>query len=141
MTTRTSSLHIAPEGRTRVTKKLAPTQHGAMKLARRFGPGLVCVRYRVDERQQLRYTTVELVVDMAALRPGRTAAAHEDEHTVMASEAEVGLQDNRRMRALAIALGARWDGKARVWHIPGRYAHLLLRHRPVAPTPSDRRRK
>lgn len=139
--TRTSTLHIAPEGPTRVIKKLAPTQHGAMKLARRFGPGLVCVRYRVDERQQLRYTTVELVVDVAALRAGRAATAREDERTVMASEAEAGLQDNRRTRALAIALGARWDSTARIWHIPVRYAHLLLPQRPDASAPSERRRK
>lgn len=139
--TRTSTLHIAPEGRTRVIKKLGPAQHGAMKLARRFGPGLVCVRYRVDERHQLRYTTVELVVDMAALRPGRGAAAQDEAQSIIASDAEVGLKSDRRTRALAIALGARWDGKARVWHIPARYAHLLLHHSPAAPTPSDRSRK
>lgn len=54
--------------RTRVLRKLSPQQVGALKLARRFGDLLVCVRYRHDPDRQVRYTTVELVVDSVTVR-------------------------------------------------------------------------
>ncbi len=33
---------------TRVVKKMSPSQPGALKLARRYGDALICVRYRHD---------------------------------------------------------------------------------------------
>src|SRR4051812_41936053 len=48
---------------TRIVKRLSASQAGAIKLARRYGDALVCVRYRHDLQGRLRYTTVELVVD------------------------------------------------------------------------------
>ena len=50
---------------THVVKRFSATQPGALKLARRFGDALVCVRYRHDPEGRYRYTTVELVVDEA----------------------------------------------------------------------------
>ena len=55
----------APLIKTRIVKRLAPDQAGAKKLARQYGNALVCVRYRQDPEQGLRYTTVELVVARA----------------------------------------------------------------------------
>ena len=52
----------------RVVKKMSPGQPGALKLARRYGDALVCVRYRLDAQGRHRYTTVELVVDSAPLQ-------------------------------------------------------------------------
>ena len=46
-----------------VVKKMAPTQPGAIKLHKRFGDQLFCVRYRTDPEGKFRYTTVELIVD------------------------------------------------------------------------------
>ena len=46
----------------RVTKKLATTNRGAIKLAQQFGNALVCVRHRTDSEARFRYTTVELLV-------------------------------------------------------------------------------
>ena len=54
---------------TRVVKRIAPNEPGALKLARRYGNALVCVRYRHDATGQHRYTTVELIVDDAAIVP------------------------------------------------------------------------
>ena len=51
----------------RIAKKLAPTQAGAKRLAQQYGDSLVCVRYRVVDRKNRRYTTVELVVDVQPL--------------------------------------------------------------------------
>ena len=53
---------------TRIVKRLSATQPGALKLARRYGDALVCVRYRHDSDHRHRYTTVELVVDEAPVQ-------------------------------------------------------------------------
>ncbi|HKX41878.1 MAG TPA: hypothetical protein VJO99_12025, partial [Burkholderiaceae bacterium] len=54
---------------THVVKRLSPTQAGALKLARRYGDALVCVRYRHDAAGRHRYTTVELIIDEAPIVP------------------------------------------------------------------------
>lgn len=52
---------------TRVLKKFSASQAGALKLARRHGDALVCVRYRQSEDGTIRYTTIELLVDEAPI--------------------------------------------------------------------------
>ena len=47
---------------TRVVKKFSPSQPGAIKLARRYGASLVCVRYRESMDGVTRFITVELLV-------------------------------------------------------------------------------
>jgi hypothetical protein len=98
----------------RVTKKLAPESRGALKLARQFGEALVCVRHRTDDRGEYRYTTVELLVEKAPIRPRtdrivaiRTSPAERSLHTVLR------------------AAGGTWDYKARLWRIPRRVAGIL----------------
>jgi len=54
------------EGRVRpggVRKTLRPGQKGTHKFVRDWGPRLVCVRYRFDEEEKTRYTTVEIVTE------------------------------------------------------------------------------
>jgi len=96
-------------GRTRVVKKMSATQPGALKLARRFGEALVCVRYRHDAEGQRRYTTVELVVDHAPIanrKPvrDRLVAVH------------IPFNDPP-LRRQAQALGARWDEQVGIWRM------------------------
>ena len=50
-----------------VIKTLWPGQAGTIKLSRRYGDALVCVRYRHDAKGAVRYTTIEVVVDQAPL--------------------------------------------------------------------------
>lgn len=68
---------------THVVKTLWPPQAGTIKLSRRYGPALLCVRYRHDEAGLRRYTTVELIVDEAPvkgnrLRDGASTRDHDD---------------------------------------------------------------
>jgi hypothetical protein len=49
-----------------------PRRSGAIEPARRFGERLLCVRYRRDESRQLRYTTVELIVECVPLQTSTT---------------------------------------------------------------------
>ncbi len=47
----------------RTLKTLKPGQKGTKDLLARYGPSLLCVRYRYDENQRERLKTVELVVE------------------------------------------------------------------------------
>jgi len=98
----------------RVTKKLAPESRGALKLARQFGEALVCVRHRTDDKAEYRYTTVELLVEKAPIRP-RT-------DRIVAVRTS---PDEKSLHTVLRAAGGTWDYKARVWRIPRRVAGIL----------------
>lgn len=93
--------------RLRVSKTFSPSKPGALKLARKYGDALICVRYRVDADNAVRYTTVELIVDRAEVLPR--------------SDPIVGLRisfDEKALRAAVKAKGGSWDGVARLWRLP-----------------------
>jgi hypothetical protein len=101
---------------TRIVKRLSATQAGAIKLAQRYGEALVCVRYRHDAEGRLRYTTVELVVDLAPI-----AARADPDELVM-----VRLDFNdAQTRQQALANGARWDAQRHLWCMTRRTAKRL----------------
>ena len=101
---------------THVVKRFSATQPGALKLARRFGDALVCVRYRHDPEGRYRYTTVELVVDEAPVKRRADLDA-----TVMVHLAF----NDTELQQLARAHGARWDDRQRLWAMPRRTAKKL----------------
>jgi hypothetical protein len=101
---------------THVVKRLSATQAGALKLARRYGDALVCVRYRHDAQGRHRYTTVELVVDEAPVQ----SRARLDEIVMV----HLAFDDTRR-RQLVIAHGATWDINLRLWRMPRSTAKKL----------------
>lgn len=103
--------------RTKVMKKLSPTQPGARKLARRYGAALVCVRYRQDTDGRHRYTTVELVVDSGPV-------ATRNANPVRMVEVTIGMGETE-LRRQAMELGAVWDPTARVWRMPRAVANKL----------------
>ena len=93
----------------RVVKTMWPAQAGAVKLTRRYGDALVCVRYRQDPQRKMRYTTVELVVEEAPIQRRPT------ERTI------VGVQikfSESKLREQARQQGASWDAKVRLWRMP-----------------------
>jgi hypothetical protein len=105
-----------------VTKRLKPGQAGTRGLHRRFGPALVCVRYRENESGTTRFTTVELVVDQ---RPARRQPL-----------VRVKIRfDDVVTRRNALALGAQWDEVERTWRMPRKAAIQLglLTNRPKPP--------
>jgi hypothetical protein len=108
--------HDHPCRHTRVVKKLSPDQHGALKLARRYGDALVCVRYRQDLLGLHWYTTVELVVDEAPVLSARTDA------TIVSVQIERG---ERALSSLVRSRGATCDPITGLWHMPRRLAHAL----------------
>ena len=108
-----------PRARLRVAKTLSPEQPGALKLARKYGRDLLCVRYRLDADGSYRYTTVELIVDCVPVvkRPDRI----------------VGIRvhyEETALRSTVRAKGAKWDRPAKLWRLPYRVAvRLGLRER------------
>lgn len=102
--------------RTRVIKKFSPSQPGAIKLARRHGASLVCVRYRESMDGETRFITVELLVDQLPLIKRK-------------SDAEiVAIELNRsepELRKQLLASGAQWDIRSRVWRLPRGLARRL----------------
>lgn len=110
---------IPPQDRLRVSKKLSPTQPGALKLARKYGGDLVCVRYRLDADGSHRYTTVELIVDRVPV--------------VKRADRIVGVRvryEETSLQTAVKASGAKWDKPAKLWRLPYRVAvGLGLRER------------
>lgn len=100
--------------RMRVTKKLAPSNRGAIKLAQQFGSSLVCVRHRIDPEAKFRYTTVELLVETAEIQPRQPQIVN-----IRVNAKEYGL------RTVVRAAGAQWDPKIGLWRIPKRVATVL----------------
>ncbi len=98
----------------RVTKKLSPESRGALKLARQFGDALVCVRHRMDDKGEFRYTTVELLVEKTSVSP----------RTDQIVSVRIG-PDERALQTAVRAAGATWDCNARVWRLPRRVAGIL----------------
>ncbi len=50
-------------------RTLVPGQKGTKKFLDHYGEKLICVRYRYDEQQRKRVTTVELIVEESAWTP------------------------------------------------------------------------
>ena len=87
-----------------VVKKLASGAAGTQRLLARYGEALVCVRYRQDESKNLRYTTVELVVEE---RPGKPAT----------TTVRIGYQETA-LRQQVMAAGGTWDAQKKLWNLP-----------------------
>lgn len=107
-------MHGSEASSLRVAKKLSTTSRGALKLARRFGDALVCVRYRIDADSRYRYTTVELLIDKAPIQ-------HRAPPLV---GVRVGLGEHALQRLLRAA-GAHWDPAVRLWFMPRPAAKAL----------------
>ncbi len=91
-----------------VVKTLWPGQAGSIKLSRRYGEALVCVRYRHDATGQVRYTTIEVVVDQAPLPK---VFARQGTQSIHLAHTESTL------RAKAIQHGAEWDEESKLWRL------------------------
>lgn len=99
------------DDRWRVAKKLLPGQPGTLKLVRKHGEALLCVRYRLDQEGLQRCTTVELIVERAPVvrRVDRMVAVR------------VRYEEDS-LRAVIRDRGAKWDHAAKVWRMPHRLA-------------------
>ena len=88
-------------------RTLAPGQKGTKKLLNRYGPQLLCVRYRYDEQLRKRFTTVEIIVEESAWSPPEPP-------TIVG--VRVALQETALQRQIKQA-GGRWNARQRVWEM------------------------
>lgn len=110
-----------------VAKTLSPTQPGAIKLARRYGDALICVRYRRDTEGRQRITTVELVVERVDIVDDDRAARRPDGRRKHGDDI-VGVRiriDELELRSAARRCGATWDRNAHLWRMTRRNAKQL----------------
>ncbi len=99
----------AGTGGWKVTKNMKPGQRGAIKLTRRFGSDLLCVRYRESPDGRERLTTIELVLERVAIDKRKDAiVSFKIRH------------DEEALRQAAKARGARFDFKTKLWLLPRR---------------------
>ena len=54
----------------KVQRTVRPGTRGTLRHMRRWGDALIAVRYGFDATRELRYTTVELIVDARRWSPG-----------------------------------------------------------------------
>jgi hypothetical protein len=89
-------------------RKLAPGRKGTKRFSDRYGDQLVCVRYRYDEEQHKRFTTVEIIVEESDWSP------HSAEPVIVGLRValnEVGLQ--RQVKQA----GGKWNRGKQLWEI------------------------
>jgi len=98
----------------RVIKTLAPTDRGALGLARSYGEALICVRYRTDAKGKVRHTTVELLVHSQPIRP----------RSVKLVSLKVSPHE-RSLQAILQTAGGKWDSRTQTWRIPRRVVGIL----------------
>ena len=103
-----------PFAKMRVLKRYAPEQDGAKRLALRHGEALVCVRHRLDPAGDIRYTTVELVVDRWPIRTLPKVLV----------QLRIGAGE-KRTRAALMSQGGVWSATKRLWIVPRSAAQRL----------------
>ena len=97
-----------------VSKTMQTNARGAIRLARKFGTALICVRYRLSADGAERITTVELVVD-------RVAVQSRDNPRVAVKI----YPSESKLRAQAKAKGAWFHPETRLWQMRQNDAHAL----------------
>ena len=93
----------------KVRLKLLPGQKGAKKLTTKYGGKLVCVRYRYDEKQEKRFTTVELIVDEIPWTPSRI----NDPNVLLKIK-----RTETKLHTIIKNAGGSWDRTRFVWVLP-----------------------
>lgn len=105
----------------RVGQTLVPGQHGTKRYTTTYGDKLICVRYRYDAATKQRYTTVELIVDIAPWKPPLNP------ETIVALRVDWGESGIARQIKQA---GGVWNRQRQVWELAYKHAqalHLLNR--------------
>ncbi len=110
---------------------LRPGDPGTKALLEKWGDALVAVRYRYDEQNLRRYTTVEIIVDESRWVP---------ERGVSDPDRLVGLRigyEETALRARLRGVQARWDPATKLWWVRlGIVTQLSLEERIAAWSPA-----
>jgi hypothetical protein len=133
-----SSHPVHPAGgamETRVT--LQPGDKGTKRLVEKFGDQLLCVRYRYDPEERVRYKTVELVIETVPWRPGEHPR---DDRAPGRPPVLVGVRvrfEDAELRQRVKAAGGRWSPERRLWVLPLSVARRLKLSNRLVPVPDQ----
>lgn len=89
---------------------LKPGQKGTKRLLEQYGDKLLCVRYRYDEKRQVRIKTVEIIVSES---PSAQSLRYRDRDivNVIVPYAKTALRDKLK------AAGGRWNPNEKLWQV------------------------
>ena len=117
--------------KTRLTLK--PGQAGTKKMLAKYGGRLLAVRYRYDEKQRVRFKTVELIEEALPWVPSLPANRDPFEIVLV----RVNYEETSLREAVKLH-GGRWHQDRKLWSLSLRSAYKLgLDNRivPEGPTP------
>ena len=98
----------------RVAKRIAPGKDGSKRFSLRYGDQLVCVRHRIDPSGNMRYTTVELMIEVTPI--------------VRTADRPVALRlgpTDKSTRSLLLSCGGTWDATNKHWTVARKVAKDL----------------
>lgn len=96
----------------RTKRKLRPGDPGTKKYVKTYGNELICIRYRYDEEKQIRYTTVELIIESGPMKQKLTSQKDTGDYVfIKILPEEDDLQEQVQL------FGAAWDEDRKLWKI------------------------
>jgi len=95
----------------RIKRTIIPGQPGAKKWENKYGDNLICVRYRYDEKQNKKLTTVELVVEQKDWKREKIKIPYNKIVHIRVMYDEFGII------SLVKSAGGKWNRSEKVWEI------------------------
>ena len=92
-------------------RTLLPGQPGTKKYIEKYGKDLICVRYKYDHKEKIKYTTVELVIDKSTIRQYRQRI---NINKIM--PLKVGYEEIY-IRKLVKQAGGKWNKDKKLWEL------------------------
>ena len=114
-------------------KKVLPGQRGTRGLLKKYGNRLVCVRYRYDEKRQIKVKSVELVVEEQPWRRNQNRIPANKIVLIRVAYGEI------HIGRLVRNAGGIWNRSRRLWELPyGEARALGLEERIISEVPDNR---
>ncbi len=96
----------------RTKRKLRPGEPGTKKYVEKYGDDLFCIRYRYDNENKVRYTTVELIIEKGPLKKNERKKPADDQIVFLKIETEEdALQEQVRL------FGGKLNKKYKLWEL------------------------
>ena len=101
----------------KVIKRINPGQPGSKQYLKEFGESLFCVRYRPDQENNNRITTIELIVDKGFYLPAINSSRHQAKPE---KNQQVYLRiayEENEIRQKVKNSGGRWRPEKKCWQL------------------------
>lgn len=93
-------------------RKIKPGQPGTKKWLEKYGSNLICVRYKYDEEQKKRITTIEIIVEEKDWNVNQKRIP---KNKIVGLKVEYG---EVQVARLIKAAGGKWNKSKKVWELP-----------------------